>query len=475
MPRCRAASLRATNPSGISGTKRARASSVRWMRHGAPGVACSAGSRPSLSQRRTVDVETPSSLAACSMVKAAGVGRRRGGDASAFRAPLTRVSVNGSPVPVRRPWRLRTAAIWRSGWCAARRPISSIVFSSVRRLSPPRRTSGRRARCARRPPRTLRRRRRSRGVDGDHSRPQACAAVPCGHDRWCLRGPQLWQLAREAGQRAALVLGERRGPACSSAASARCSRSTLGERLLELALQRAGDKTVLGLARVELALRAAGLELRALEREAPAGQARVVLLAELADRAGGGGHARRGHGLEKHRGDRLVQAPAAECLACALGAVEDVPAHARIAHATAVPTRIGDLHLAPTSTAAQQPLQQRAALARGAAALPARSHVGPQSLAGGEVLLPGHIAGMVLGQADGPLLQRHLDGPRPDLARRVQPLLLAGAAEHERSRIGGVGEEVVHGRIVRLAQRTRRSPTRRRGSFWPSAISSPTI
>ena len=45
------------------------------------------------------------------------------------------------------------------------------------------------------------------------------------------------------------------------------------------ASERAGDEAVLGLARVELALRALGLELGALDREPLAGQALFVLLA----------------------------------------------------------------------------------------------------------------------------------------------------------------------------------------------------
>ena len=57
---------------------------------------------------------------------------------------------------------------------------------------------------------------------------------------------------------------------------------------------------------------------------------------------------------------------------------------------------------------------------------------------------------MVLGQADGPLLDRHLDrpdrAPRPCSSRRFS---LAGAAEHERARIRRVGQEVVHRAIAR--------------------------
>ena len=58
----------------------------------------------------------------------------------------------------------------------------------------------------------------------------------------------------------------------------------LGERLLEPALERAGDEAVLRLAGVELALRALGFELGALDRELLPVQALVVLALELADR-----------------------------------------------------------------------------------------------------------------------------------------------------------------------------------------------
>ena len=76
----------------------------------------------------------------------------------------------------------------------------------------------------------------------------------------------------------------------------------------------------------------------------------------------------------------------------------------------------------PAAPAAHQPLQQRGALARGAAALAARSHVRSQPLAGGEVLIPADIAGMVIGQADGPLLDRHLDSADAHLAVLVDAL-----------------------------------------------------
>ena len=117
-PSAWAASASGTKPSGMSGTKRARISSVRRIRQGACGVVCSPGSSPSRSQRRIVAVETPSSSAACVDREQA---RWRGRAAAAAGMPCaladarTRGSVNGRPVPVRRPWRLRIAAIWRSG------------------------------------------------------------------------------------------------------------------------------------------------------------------------------------------------------------------------------------------------------------------------------------------------------------------------------------------------------------------------
>ena len=130
-------------------------------------------------------------------------------------------------------------------------------------------------------------------------------------------------------------------------------------------------------------------------------------------------------------------------------------AHARIADAAAVVARISDLHPPPATPAAHQPLQQRTALARGAAALAARPHVGAQSLAGREVFLPGDIAGMVLGQADRPLLHRHLDRPRPALARRRPGASPGVSAEHERAGIDRVGQELVHRAIARAGPSAR--------------------
>ena len=145
--------------------------------------------------------------------------------------------------------------------------------------------------------------------------------------------------------------------------------------------------------------------------------------------------------------------------------VQVVGAHARVPGHAAVGARIGDLHPPAAAPAANEALQQRGALARGAAALAATDHVGTQPLAGGQVLVPGHIAGMVIGDADRPLLERHLHraATHPPVISEV--LLGAGAAEHERARIRRVGQQVVHRPIARpdpphppLADRAPRQP-----------------
>jgi hypothetical protein len=56
---------------------------------------------------------------------------------------------------------------------------------------------------------------------------------------------------------------------------------------------------------------------------------------------------------------------------------------------------------------------------------------------------------MVLGQADGPLLDRQLNAPAAHPAVLVDHLLLTSTAEHERAGIGWVGKEVVYRWVVR--------------------------
>src|SRR5262249_43981062 len=131
------------------------------------------------------------------------------------------------------------------------------------------------------------------------------------------------------------------------------------------------------------------------------------------------------------------------------GVMHDVADRAQVPRDVAAVARIRDLHPSAAAPAADQALQQRVALAGGAASLPAGSHVRGELRSRGEVLIPTDIAVMVLGQADGPLLDRQLDHLDADPTLAIEALLLARLAEHERSRIGGVGEEVVDRPIAR--------------------------
>jgi hypothetical protein len=136
-----------------------------------------------------------------------------------------------------------------------------------------------------------------------------------------------------------------------------------------------------------------------------------------------------------------------------LGAVQVVRANARVSGDAAVVAGVRDLHPPPASPAPQNALQQRDALAGGAAALPAWSHVVAQSFAGREVLIPGDISGMVIGQADGPLLDRQRHAATPELSVLVKLFALHRSPEHERAHIRRIGQKPVH-RTIR-----RRCPT----------------
>ena len=165
------------------------------------------------------------------------------------------------------------------------------------------------------------------------------------------------------------------GRACSSATSFPRSRSTRGQRVLERALQGAGDKPVLGLARVELPLGALGVIFGALHREALADDQLLVLILELGDRAGGGGQPGGRDRFQERVDDGLLQSPAAEGLALRAGVMQSRATHARIPADLPAGAGIGDLHPSAAATAPHQPLQQRGALAGGAATFAARSHV----------------------------------------------------------------------------------------------------
>src|SRR5271166_1437758 len=113
------ASRMGMNPSPASLLNRAMTSWVSRMRHGAPGVSCSPGMIPALSNRWRVEGATPSSAAAVLMVKSspsacAALGSKHG--ISQCRRTLpTRPASKRWPYAVVRPWRLRMPAITVSG------------------------------------------------------------------------------------------------------------------------------------------------------------------------------------------------------------------------------------------------------------------------------------------------------------------------------------------------------------------------
>jgi hypothetical protein len=106
--------------------------------------------------------------------------------------------------------------------------------------------------------------------------------------------------------------GERFGVACFELGELASLALLFDQRGLEPGFEGPGDEAVLRLAPVELALRAAGLELGALNREPLALQSLFVLLLELADGLGAGAHPGRGDSFEERGGDRFLQARAAE-------------------------------------------------------------------------------------------------------------------------------------------------------------------
>jgi hypothetical protein len=111
-----------------------------------------------------------------------------------------------------------------------------------------------------------------------------------------------------------------------------------------------------------------------------------------------------------------------------------VPTHAQVSADLPAGAGVSDLHSPPALPAANQSFEQGRAFAGAAAAFPAPDHVAAETFARREVLGPADIAGMVLGQADRPLLQRHLDVADGDPAVAVDRLLAAVTAEHETHR-----------------------------------------
>jgi hypothetical protein len=142
-----------------------------------------------------------------------------------------------------------------------------------------------------------------------------------------------------------------------------------GQALLPFALECAGDEAVLRFASVELAAGAVGVDLRARAPARSSARARGApsSLLDCAQRRFDPGRAQRlEHRVEHHPFDP----PPADRLA-ALGAVELVAAHARVVGHERL-AAVANLHSPAAAPAADEPLQQRPTLARGAAALAAR-------------------------------------------------------------------------------------------------------
>jgi hypothetical protein len=71
---------------------------------------------------------------------------------------------------------------------------------------------------------------------------------------------------------------------------------------------------------------------------------------------------------------------------------------------------------------------------------------------------PRDVAGVMVGDQHLPVLDRQQPGPGNQSAVGIHALDGPGPTEHERTGIGGVGQQVVHGRIRRLRPRDPRMP-----------------
>jgi hypothetical protein len=97
------------------------------------------------------------------------------------------------------------------------------------------------------------------------------------------RVQELAQVARQPRERQALVVVERFRAGVLECGQCRALALGGGERLLERAFEAPGDEAVLGLAGVEPAPRAVGLELRLLQRQAPPTRPRPPITPSLPD------------------------------------------------------------------------------------------------------------------------------------------------------------------------------------------------
>ena len=243
------------------------------------------------------------------------------------------------------------------------------MSSAVRRRSRPRRMSRTlQLACGRRPPRRPRRRRWARGAWTVTTTSPTSVRSSSLRSRSLvvLARPEPRQVAREPRQRAALVVGERRRAGVLERGELRALALDAGERLLERAFEGARDEPVLGLAGVELAPRAVGLELGALEREPLPGEARSCWSSSSAIAPAVAATPGRGDGLQERGGDALSSRPPPSDWQALSVPWKMAAAHARIARRSGrrCPNRrpasaVRSARSAPGPAAARRPRARR--------------------------------------------------------------------------------------------------------------------
>ena len=381
------------------------------------------------------------------------------------RSPATRWAVNWLPAPVRRRWRARIAAICLSGYCSASWRTSATVSWSVQRVWLP--VRGRLTVCS---------------VVAPPSHTTRSSAACCsdgavdGHDDVGEdRAKQLLALAVAGGRRIEhlaqvsacspaprdLLLGERVRALGGVSAMARSARRTSVSRCSHSrssvrATSRFSGSQASNWRRARSAWICARSSSSSAERTR-AWWSELGVLDRAQRRLDPGRAQRLEHGVEHDP----LDPPAADGLA-ALGAVQLVAAHARVVGHERL-AAVADLHLPPAAPAADQSLQQRPALARGAAALPARrAPVRAQPLLVGEVALEGDVAGVVAFDAHVPLLARRAALPLADHAVSTRRSVCLRPYAYAPANTGLV-------RISWIALYVGRRPTAPADRRWPCA------
>src|SRR6188472_2286261 len=183
-------------------------------------------------------------------------------------------------------------------------------------------------------------------------------------------GPHAAEVGSEPEQLLAFGRGERAGALALAHGELGLGGLKRCERLLPFALQAAGDEAVLGLDSAVAPLGALRLILGALDLQPPLLQRGVVILLERLGRGERGLDAGGGERGQQRVGDRLVDLGAADPETPLATALDEHAARAVVGRAlVASPALVVHLQLAPAVPADRDSLQQRGALANGAARL----------------------------------------------------------------------------------------------------------